>query len=285
MKCRSKLHQWLDQEKVCGRRSRDGQDGRLRGADRLGRPHGRLRAVQHPVGVDGADLAGRRLSVRVEILLRLQPLFAAVRIAAVLRADSCRSRTCRSAATSRSSSCRPTIRPITSSASSGCPATASRCGTATSTSTISWCRASRSSDYLYEEGERRSSCCSAICRDPAERPGEPPEHRIIKVGNNGPLDNTPVYDGAGRPLFRDGRQPRQFAGQPGAVGGRLRPGGEPGRQGAVHLLLDRRFGAAGGKSGNGRSRSATAGCSRASTDRTGSARTTVDPGTTRAGQR
>ena len=47
--------------------------------------------------------------------------------------------------------------------------------------------------------------------------------------------------GAARPLFPDGRQPRQFAGQPlPRRAGRLRAGGEPRRPRRDHLLLRRR---------------------------------------------
>ena len=59
-----------------------GQDARLCGPDRARHPHLLLRALQHSVGLDGADLAGRRLSLRLEVLLWLQPLFVAVRPAA-----------------------------------------------------------------------------------------------------------------------------------------------------------------------------------------------------------
>ena len=41
-------------------------------ADRTGRADLRLRAVQHSVGLDDPDPAGRRLPVRLEVLLRLQ---------------------------------------------------------------------------------------------------------------------------------------------------------------------------------------------------------------------
>ena len=54
---------------------------------RAGHPHLPVPAVQHPVRLDEGDAAGRRLPVRVEILLRLQPLFAAAVAADVLRPD------------------------------------------------------------------------------------------------------------------------------------------------------------------------------------------------------
>ena len=53
------------------------------GAARAGLP---VPALQHSVGLDDPDAAGRRLSVRVEIQLRLQPLFLPVRAQPVLRA-------------------------------------------------------------------------------------------------------------------------------------------------------------------------------------------------------
>ena len=94
-----------------------------------GHRHGRARlplsAVQHPVGLDEGDAAGRRLSVRLQAVLRLQPLLVPVRPRTCSRAAS--SPPSPSAATSSSSSCRATTRPTTSSASSACPATRSRC--------------------------------------------------------------------------------------------------------------------------------------------------------------
>ncbi len=48
-------------------------------------------------------------------------------------------------------------------------------------------------DYVYEEGGSTILLRQYNESLPRE-PGEPPlDHRIIKVGNNGPLDNTPVY--------------------------------------------------------------------------------------------
>ena len=82
---------------------------------------------------------------------------------------SCRSRICRSAATSRCSNCRPIHRPTTSSASSACPATTSRCATASSTSTSSWCRAGRSANTSMRRAADGSA--AAIYRDAAARPG------------------------------------------------------------------------------------------------------------------
>ena len=45
------------------------------GPHRTGCAHLRHRAVQHPVGLDDPDAAGRRLPVRLQILLRLQQAF------------------------------------------------------------------------------------------------------------------------------------------------------------------------------------------------------------------
>ena len=49
-------------------------------------------------------------------------------------------------------------------------------------------------DYLYEEGGSAvllQQYVEALPRPPGERAEQ---HRIVKVGNNGPLDNTPVYE-------------------------------------------------------------------------------------------
>src|SRR5882724_9270874 len=47
-------------------------------------PHFSIPAVSHSIRLDDGDAAGRRFAVRVEILLRLQPLFGAVFSAPVL---------------------------------------------------------------------------------------------------------------------------------------------------------------------------------------------------------
>jgi hypothetical protein len=66
--------------------------------DRAGDPHGPVPALQHPLRLDEGDAAGRRLSVRLEIFLRLQPLLdSASRRRCSRAASSARSR---SAATS-----------------------------------------------------------------------------------------------------------------------------------------------------------------------------------------
>ena len=48
----------------------------------------------------------------------------------------------------------------------------------------------RIQDYLYQEGNWRGHSARPVYRDPAEWR----EHLIIKMGDNGPLDNTQVYD-------------------------------------------------------------------------------------------
>ena len=69
-------------------------------------PHVPVPAVQYPIRLDDGDAADRRLSVRVEIFLRLHPFFAAVLAAVFLRPHlRLRSPT---AATSSCSACRRT---------------------------------------------------------------------------------------------------------------------------------------------------------------------------------
>ena len=51
-------------------------------------PHLSVSALQHPVRLDDPDASGRRLPVRLEIFLRLYPLFVAVLAAAFLRPHS-----------------------------------------------------------------------------------------------------------------------------------------------------------------------------------------------------
>src|SRR5512135_3942339 len=55
---------------------------------RAGDPHLPVSALQHPVRLDEGDAAGRRLSVRVEIYLWLQPLLAAFVAARIFRTHS-----------------------------------------------------------------------------------------------------------------------------------------------------------------------------------------------------
>src|SRR4051794_3928179 len=51
-------------------------------AHRAGDPHHSVSTVQHPFGIDEGDAAGRRLSFRLEIFLRLFALLATLDAAA-----------------------------------------------------------------------------------------------------------------------------------------------------------------------------------------------------------
>ena len=120
-----------------------------------------------------------------------------------------------SAAMSSSSSTPRSRTAISSSASSACRARRSRCGRRRSTSTA---RRSTSRTSHFLEPPRHAP---AIARgDVVRRPG------ALRAG-----------DRAARPVFRDGRQPRQLAGQPvlGLPAAGLRQG-----QGAGDLLVVRR---------------------------------------------
>ena len=68
----------------------DGQDRHPGARHRDDRPHLLLSALQHPFGLDEVDAAGRRLPVRLQALLRLQPLFASRRASSRSRAASSR---------------------------------------------------------------------------------------------------------------------------------------------------------------------------------------------------
>src|SRR5262245_47043083 len=61
-----------------GRACRDRQGGDPGAPHRAGDPHATVSAVQHTVRIDERHPAGRRLSVRLAIQLRLQPLFIAI---------------------------------------------------------------------------------------------------------------------------------------------------------------------------------------------------------------
>ncbi len=98
---------------------------------RAGDPLVPVRAVPHPLRLDDADAARRRLHLRQQVHLRPAP-------AGRQHRDRRRSAS-RSAATSSCSACRPTRRPTTSSGWSACRATTSWCATSASTSTAS-CR-------------------------------------------------------------------------------------------------------------------------------------------------
>ena len=65
-------------------------------------------------------------------------------------------------------------------------------------------------------------------------------HLTIDLTPNGAARQHARLRGAARPPLRDGRQPRQLAGQPVSSRCRLHAGREPDRPGRVHLLLHRR---------------------------------------------
>ena len=226
----------------------------LRGRDRARGAHLPLRAVQHPVGLDEADAAGRRLPVRVQVRLRLQQALAAVQPAAVRGPD--RRRSCRSAATSRCSSCRPTIAPTTSSASSACPATSCR-----STDGVLYVNGEPASrvrlEDFYDDDGTEQRRAGALPRDAAAAARS---YTVLDMMAHGSLDDTRVYEVPAGPRLRDGRQSRQLARQPGRQR-RLHPDREPDRAGRDHLLLDQRPAPGCGRSGTGPPRSASAGCS------------------------
>ena len=122
------------------------------------------------------------------------------------------------------------------------------------------CPRKRIEDYLYQEGNGAIIPLAQYIETlPNGR-----QHPIIKMGDNGPLDNTQVYKVPAGRILHDGRQSRQLAGQPGIVGGRLRSGGKPGRARRSSSFSRPTDRPGCGRSGNGRSRSATAGCSTAS---------------------
>src|SRR4029453_2934857 len=73
-------------EKKRGGDCRDGARGLSPPHHCARHPHVSLPALQYSVGLDEGNAAGRRLSLRIEIFLRLQPLFFAVLPAAVSRA-------------------------------------------------------------------------------------------------------------------------------------------------------------------------------------------------------
>ena len=94
---------------------RNGARGHPRPDHRGRHPHVPVSAVQHPVRLDDGDAADRRLSVRLEIHLRLQPLLVPV-LAAAVHGDRDPRHGARSAATWWCSACRATTPPTTSSA-------------------------------------------------------------------------------------------------------------------------------------------------------------------------
>ena len=107
----------------------------------------------------------------------------------------CRSRICRSAATSRSSNCRPIKSTDYIKRIVGLPGDHIQVRHGNLYINEQLVPRKRRSRTTSTRRAARRSCCSAIHRDAAERPGEPPwSIVIIKIGNNGPLDNTPVYE-------------------------------------------------------------------------------------------
>ena len=106
-------------------------------------------------------------------------------------------------------------------------------------------------------------------------------HEIIETTDNGPSDNTPEFLVPAGQLFRDGRQPRQFARQPHpADGARRQRRDRASAPSSAGTCRPRTWSAApsssssrtirrpraGWSHGNGRRRSASAACSAASID-------------------
>ena len=173
-------------------------------------------------------------SVRLQVLVRFQPLFAAVRPAAVLRAHLGDARP--SAATSSSSSC-PTdnstdyIKRViglarrSRAAPLGAPPHQRPAGSAGAGGAVR--RAATAgfrSDVPALSGDFAERARARDHRDQRQRPVR--QHRRLHR--------------AGRALLPHGRQSRQLPRQPLSRRGRLRAVRKPDRQGANHLLLRRR---------------------------------------------
>ena len=152
-------------------------------------------------------------------------------------------------------------RSTTSSASIGLPGDTIQMNRACSTSTTSWCRASRPISAAIPT--TRAGGLSALHRDAAQRACK---HCIIRTQATTSLarQHRRVHR-AGRPLFHDGRQSRQFRRQPRSRQ-RRRLSCRPRISSAAPNSSSSRPTAmpTGGRSGAGRSRSATTGCSTAS---------------------
>ena len=180
------------------RLARDGQDRHTCADPGDHCPHLLLSALQHPVRLDEGHAAGGRLPVRLQAVLRLQPLLLPLRPRS--RSTVASSGPSPSAATWSCSSCRATPTRTTSSASSACRATRSSCATASSTSTAR--RAARAGRRLSRSrrsmgGRSRATrrrCPRAYpttCSTPARRPLSttrrsyvvPPGHYFV-IGDN-----------------------------------------------------------------------------------------------------
>ena len=208
------------------------QDHRVRAAGGRRGADLPVRAVQHSVRLDDPDPAGGRLPVHREMGLRLLALLAALRPRRCSTAASCSA--CRTGATSPCSARPTTPRSTTSSASSACPATTSRCGAASSTSTVQKVPRDDQGDYtaIDEHGTADASAPlrarslpsstgggsgTVAARHPqGDRRGSRQRHRRL-------------CRAAGR-VLRHGRQSRRQRRQPLSAAGRhrLRADGEPG---------------------------------------------------------
>ena len=198
------------------------------------RAHLLLSALQHPFGLDEVDAAGRRLPVRVQAVLRLQPLLLPVGHHPLQAAAS--SPPSPSAATwsvfklPRDNSTDFIKRVI------GLPGDeiAMRGG------------------VLYINGQAVPKVRKGDFISPEERPADPAlrgdaaqRRQVPRARRRAqrPVRQRRTVQGAAWPLLHDGRQPRQLHRQPRAVAAlrrRLRALREPGGTRRDHLLLGRR---------------------------------------------